>query len=392
MQWCSALSRETDLDAALTDIGSQISAALTLPPDLVFVFASEHYLPHFDELPERVRAALNADRIVGGSASGVIAANQEIEFEPGLAILAASLPDVDIECWHLEQHDLAPGTAHSERCAALAARDPGQLILLADPFSFPPEQLLHALETAFATSTIAGGLVSGGRSPGEMALFVDDRCYHSGAIVLALTGNIEMLTAVAQGCRPIGEPMFATAVDQNQLLALDDRPPVEVLNQLYGQASDHDKQLMQHSLFVGLAMRAGESTYGQGDYLIRNVIGAGQGSGSIAVAAHLHPNQVVQFHLRDAKTSADDLRQVLGRLESALGSGTPDGALLFSCTGRGRGLYGESGHDSASFTETIGQLPLGGFFCNGEIGPVGGTTFVHGYTSSFAVFRPITSE
>ena len=388
MKWCSALSRETNLDLAVKQVSDSILNGLQQAPDLAFVFASDHFQSEFDQLPKKLGLLLQPKHLVGGSASGVIGARSEVEFEPALTVLAASLPDVSIDCWHLEETDLAPGTEHSERCAQLAAGNPGQLIVLCDPFSFPAEQLLRSLETAFSSSTIAGGLVSGGRAAGETALFVDQACFREGATMLALSGNVEMVTAVAQGCRPIGEPMFATRIEHNCLQGVDDKAPVEVLNELYQNASDHDKQLMQHSLFVGIAMRGGESTYSQGDYLIRNVMGADQESGAIWIGAALQENQIVQFHLRDADTSAQDLTQVLTRLNQQLGEQSAEGALLFSCTGRGRGLYGKSDHDSLCFTQTLGDLPLGGFFCNGEIGPVAGTTFVHGYTSAFAVFRP----
>jgi small ligand-binding sensory domain FIST len=92
---------------------------------------------------------------------------------------------------------------------------------------------------------------------------------------------------------------------------------------------------------------------------------------------------VVQFHLRDARTSADDLDQLLARHR-----GTPAGSLLFSCLGRGTHLYGRADHDTDLVRRHFGDVPLGGFFCNGEIGPVQGTTFLHGYTSAFGLFRP----
>jgi small ligand-binding sensory domain FIST len=128
-------------------------------------------------------------------------------------------------------------------------------------------------------------------------------------------------------------------------------------------------------------------THRQGDFLIRNVAGADPESGSIWIGHQLRQNQVVQFHLRDARTSAEDLAHILAELNDELEQREPAGALLFSCTGRGEGLYGLADHDSGSFRSNIGASPLGGFFCNGEIGQVGGTAFIHGYTSAFAVFR-----
>ncbi|MEQ8660601.1 MAG: FIST C-terminal domain-containing protein, partial [Gammaproteobacteria bacterium] len=327
---------------------------------------------------------------VGCSASGVIGGGSEIEHEPAISITAACLPRVTLDCWRVEAGDLGPGTAHSERLAALAAAGAAapQLLVLADPFSFPTERLLRAFEHAFGTSVISGGLASGGGAPGECALFRDERLWYTGALVLALGGDIEMITAVAQGCRPIGEPLFVSACDGGKLVALDGRRPYDVLNDIFATASAADRALMQHSLFLGLAMRPGETRYGQGDFLVRNVLGGDAESGALWVGANLHENQVVQFHLRDAGTSAADLASTLAGLAGALGTRPAAGGLLFSCTGRGAGLYGVPGHDSAALHAALGPLPLGGFFCNGEIGQVAGIPFVHGYTSAVAVFRP----
>jgi len=207
--------------------------------------------------------------------------------------------------------------------------------------------------------------------------------------MLSLSGNIIMDTAVAQGCRPIGSPMFVTSHQGGIILGLDGYPPLEILNALYEQANERDRALLQQSLFLGIAMQPDHTRYDQGDFLIRNIIGADPQRGAVQVAAELYPNQVVQFHLRDAETSAEDLERVLIRNRDQHGEQLPEAALLFSCTGRGRGLYGRSGHDSGEFHKLIGPAPLGGFFCNGEIGPVQGKTFLHGYTSAFAMFRPL---
>jgi small ligand-binding sensory domain FIST len=109
-------------------------------------------------------------------------------------------------------------------------------------------------------------------------------------------------------------------------------------------------------------------------------------SGALWVNAHVPPNSVVQFHLRDASTSAYDLERALTRYRASTLSAASSGALLFSCAGRGMGLYGQTDHDSNAFRRLVADVPVGGFFCEGEIGPVHNSTYVHGYTSAFAVF------
>lgn len=391
MKWTVSISRDEQLESAIHAVSQQVLADLEGRPDLVFVFASDHHRTGFDSLAARLRLHLGGGVLVGCSASGVIANDEEVEFKPSLSLIAAKLPDVKLDGWHIEAQDLGPGTEHSRCCAAIAEQlsgVPAQFVILADPFTFPAEQLLHSLETGFPNAVIAGGLASGSQGPGETALFFNETTHHSGALILSLSGNLEMSTAVAQGCRPIGQPMFVTAAEGGAILELDGQPPLNLLNEIYQKSNERDRDLMQHSLFLGIAMRAGESLHGRGDFLIRNLVGSNEKTGAIGVAAELHPRQVVQFHLRDAQTSAEDLYEVLISTRDRLNEKSPSGALLFSCTGRGEGLYGRSGHDSEAFHGLLGRTPLGGFFCNGEIGPVAGKTFLHGYTSSFALFRP----
>ena len=208
--------------------------------------------------------------------------------------------------------------------------------------------------------------------------------HRTGLVGVALAGNIEVETIVAQGCRPIGEPMFITKCQGNLLWELDGVSAVKVLEDLYESLDPGDQELARHSLFLGIVMSEQQQEYRQGDFLIRNVVGMDADRGVLAVGAALHESSVVQFHLRDAKTSAADLEQLLARQE---GLAQPQGALLFSCLGRGVYLYGRPDHDTDAFRRHMGDVPLGGFFCNGEIGPVHGTTFLHGYTSSFGLFR-----
>jgi small ligand-binding sensory domain FIST len=218
-------------------------------------------------------------------------------------------------------------------------------------------------------------------------LYLDDAVHRSGLVGVALSGDVRVDTLVAQGCRPIGEPMFVTRAAENQIYALDGRAPLEVLQQLFERLDRRDRELLRHSLFVGLVMREKSEVYRRGDFLVRNVAGLDAERGALVVGARVAEGTIVQFHLRDAGTSAEDLEQMLSSLAPEQRQ-EARGALLFSCLGRGRHLYGRVDHDTDAFRRHLGEVPLGGFFCNGEIGPVHGTTFLHGYTSSFGLFRP----
>ena len=285
-----------------------------------------------------------------------------------------------------------PGTLPEGRIGAelfgVPEHEEAHFIVLADPFTVQTEGLVQCLDATFPAGVKIGGLASGGEQPGENALFVGGDVRRFGLAGVALTGNVELDAIVAQGCRPIGHPMFVTRCSDRLLLELDGRSPLGLLQQLHSELGPRDQELFRSSLFVGVVMREDQVEYGQGDFLIRNLVGMDEESGALAVAAELRETQVVQFHLRDAQTSADDLEACLARHQECRRGRDAAGVLLFSCLGRGRGLYGEPDHDTRAFARHMGELPLGGFFCNGEIGPVQQRTYLHGYTSSFGIFRP----
>ena len=377
MKWSSAVSDAEHLDAALAETCAAVGRELGERPDLAVLFVSEHHRPGFEEASGAVVEGLAPRVLLGCSAGGVIGAGREVEDRPGVSLTAARLPGVDLRAFAL---------AAASDLHALPPPGAAAYVLLADPFSFDAEAFARALDERDPASVKVGGLASGGRGPGENVLYRDREVLRGGLVGVALSGNLIVEAIVAQGCRPIGEPMFVTACRGNVLRALDGRPPLEVLQDLFARLGPEDRELFRHSLFVGLVMDEARDTYRQGDFLIRNLAGVDAQSGAIAVGAALHEGLVVQFHLRDARTSAADLDALLER--RAAEPGRPAGSLLFSCLGRGSHLYGAADHDPAALRRHLGEVPLGGFFCNGEIGPVGGSTFLHGYTSAFGLFRP----
>lgn len=363
-----------------------IRAALgEVSPDLVAAFVSAHHRPAYVRLSELIRRELPGSFVLGCTAFGVIGAGREVEGEPALSLTAASLPGVELQPFRVEELPGAGVTAEELRkeFGIRAARP--HLLLLADPLTVDAANLVSLLDIAYPGMIKIGGLASGGSSPGENRLFLGEEALWGGAVGVALSGNLAVDTIVAQGCRPIGHPMIVTRCEGNVVHELDGKPPLAVLRELFETLPERDRELFQHSLFAGVEMRQDQVEYREGELLVRNLVGADSDTGSLAIGAEIQPMQVVQFLLRDARTAEEDLARLLDRSKQR--GASPRGALLFSCVGRGAHLFGKPDHDSDLFKEKVGPVPLGGFFCNGEIGPVGGSTFLHGYTSAFALFR-----
>jgi small ligand-binding sensory domain FIST len=390
VRWASALSQDPGTPQAVAEAVAALRRELGGDrADLVVAFVSPHHLAAAARIPELVAAELPGALVVGCTGGGVIGAGHEVEERAAVSLTAAAMPEVEMAPFHLDTTDLPATSAPPPAWHAaigVAPQAMPKLLLLADPLTLDAGALLAGLDVAYPRSSKFGGLASGGTAPGANRLFLQDEVFRSGVVGVALSGNLRVETIVAQGCRPIGRPMLVTRCQGNVLFELDQRPPLERLGALHEALPPRDRELFRHSLFLGLEMKEDEVEYREGELLVRNLVGVDQASGAIAVGAHLKQLQVAQFLLRDASTATEDLTRLLERYRASMGVG-PTGALLFSCLGRGAHLFGRPDHDTDLFREKLGEIPLGGFFCNGEIGPVGGATFLHGYTSAFALFR-----
>ena len=392
MEWASTLSVTSSHQDGVIECLSEINSVMDNEPDLVVVFASPKNVNLLHDLNKRIDDRFNDCTILGCSGLGIIGNGQELEQKDGIAMAAATLPGVTVTPFHISSNNLPDGDAPPEEWESLVGvtrESNPEFILLGDPFSSQCENLLMGLDYAFPESMIIGGLSSGGQQSGLNSLFLDSDTFTEGIVGVALSGNIEIDTIVAQGCKPIGEPMRITRCNHNLLEGIDDKPPLEVLRNLFSGLSGSDQRLFHHSLFLGIVMDPFNETPGMGDFLIRNILGSDEVSNRLMVGSYLKEGQIIQFHLRDSMTSSANLQQMLNTY-STDSSHIPKGSgvLLFSCLGRGQYLYEEPNHDTNMFSETVGGLPLTGFFCNGEIGPVGASTFLHGYTSSFGIIRP----
>ncbi|MGB3786704.1 MAG: FIST N-terminal domain-containing protein [Phormidesmis sp.] len=412
MKWASAISTSVSLEMAVKEVTELAKEQLGQSPDLAFVFVSVAFASEYERLMPLLQEYMPVAHIIGCSGSGVIGMDDdfpsEIEEGPALSLMAAHLPNVNISSFHLTAADLpdldSPPQTWVDLIGVNPAEQPG-FVLMADPFSSGTNELLQGLDFAYPDATKVGGLAGIESFSKDSGLFCGQRRYREGIVGVALSGEIVLEAIVAQGCRPIGELYRVSEGDRNVMIKLEPdqqaggstqmaQTPLEILQRLFQGMSEEERILVQNALFIGVAQSGFKANLTRRDFLIRNLVGVNPRNGAIAVADKIRPGMRVQFHMRDAQTSEEDLEAMLRRyrierLENQLGEAqkgsSPAGALLFSCTGRGEGLYDEPNFDSDLFERYLGPLPVGGFFCNGEIGPVGGSTFLHGFTSVFGI-------
>lgn len=363
--------------------------------DLAMLFISATYRDQLIDSWSSLRKEIPAKLVLGCTAGGVIGDGQEIEEEAAVSLISCKSPGVEISPFHVHQPNLPTRDGSPRLWHELMKIHPDEnphFIILSDPFSFDAEHFIEGLDFGYPKAAKIGGLASGGTQPNENLLLFNERAYHQGAIGVVMSGDIAVDTVVAQGCRPIGEALTITEADGQILLSVNNQRPIKYLSALFEKLNERDRELLKTSLFFGISMDPLNAAPKQGDFLIRNIMGLNMEEGIIAIGATLRPGQTVQFHLRDSETSHDDLNLMLANSKpdrfKDLSAQKNAGALLFSCLGRGHRLYGKPHHDSHLFRSVLGEMPVAGFFCNGEIGPVRGRTYLHGYTSSFGVFSP----
>jgi small ligand-binding sensory domain FIST len=389
MSWSSAIGLGSHLETAVAEAAEQLRfASRAAAPDLVIAFVSAAYGAAIERLPQLLRPLIGDSLLFGCHAGGLIGGGSEEEEEAGVALLCGRLPDVSFTTLHLEQANLPPLSASREnwwRLLDLGPESGASFMLLVDPGTIDAEACARGLDRAFPGSTVIGGLASGTLEPGTARLLTNDEIHHSGGMLLGFTGNVVIDPVVAQGCRPVGDPLFVTACDGNLINELDGRRPKDVLTALFATLDEADRARFGDALCIGLALPGPRQVVGSGDFLMRNVLGLDPDSGALWIGSRIARNAVVQFHLRDGRSASQELERRLAA--SLAGNLPPQAALLFACAGRGRSMFGVTGHDSGTLRRMI-DIPVAGMFSAGEIAPIQGATFLHGYSSVFGLIRP----
>jgi small ligand-binding sensory domain FIST len=347
-----------------------------LPPSFAVLFASSHFSGAAEALVATVARETGGAPLIGCVAEAVAGGAREVESGPAVSLwLAADLGLV--ETFGMEFVPTASGGAFGGYRFG-----PGFHLMVCDPFTFPAGDLLAHLNEHVPGAVVMGGMASGGLRLRQSQLFLNDRVLTGGAVGAHLP-RAGVRPLVAQGCRPVGDPYTVTRADGSVILELGGRPPLGRLRELAAALPGPERELLGQGAHLGLVIDEYQAEPGQGDFLVRGIAGADPASGAIAVGGEVEVGQTVQFHVRDARSADEDLRRVL---EREAGARRAAGALLFTCTGRGTRMFAEPDHDAGLVAKMLGEIPVAGFFCDGELGPVGGQNFLHTFTASIALF------
>ncbi|MCH2134505.1 MAG: FIST C-terminal domain-containing protein [Phycisphaerales bacterium] len=386
----SATSAHPDTRTAAQEVADTLHDRFGQKADLLVAFGSFQHVAAFSDAMNTLRRTLQPGCLLGTTAESILGDDVELDGVSGLSALALRLPEVRVTPWRstptdplpLSKPELLPdriGLQHDTRC----------ILMLADPFTTPTHRMLHTISNCADPPQrfpIIGGLASGGSRPGINRLILDDTFQTSGAVGVTLSGRMECDFIVSQGCRPVGQPMVVTGVkDQHLITELGGRPALEQLEATASSLPANERSLLQNGLLIGLVVDEHRDHFGRGDFLVRSVLGANQADGAISIGAVIRPGQTVQFQVRDAEAAHDDLQLLLDGQQLA---NDPFGALLVTCNGRGKSLFGHEGHDITMTRRRLNSPPIAGFFAAGEFGPIGNESYLHGHTAVLTVFRP----
>ena len=369
-------------EAAHRAVGEARAALGGRSPSFAVLSASAHFFGSAQALLAAVAEETGGVPLIGCVAEAVAGGAREVESEPAVSLwLAADLGPV--ETFAMEYVRTTSGGAFGGY--RFGHRPAGVHLMICDPFTFPAGDLLAHLNEHVPGTVVMGGMASGGLRLRQSRLFLDGLVLSHGAVGAHLPGA-QVHPLVAQGCRPVGDPYTVTRADGNLIFELGGRPPLARLQELAAALPDREQELLAQGAHVGIVINEYQAEPRQGDFLVRGIVGADPGSGAIAVGEEVEVGQTVQFHVRDAHSADEDLRRILEREAATLGGRRVAGALLFTCTGRGSRLFAEPDHDAGLVAKMLGEVPIAGFFCDGELGPVGGQNFLHTFTASIALF------
>ena len=380
------LSTAADPRAGAVEAAARVAAELgTVAIDLAVVFASGAHLADPEATLAGVHEALAPDVLIGCGAGGVVGDGREIEDGTAVTVWAAAFENGIVSTFHAEVTEVEDGVAIT---GVPDLQGAGGAILLPDPYSFPTDAVLAEMVARAPGVPILGGLSSARTMRGQAALFLGEQVVPGGAIGVRFDG-VELLPCVSQGATPVGPELEITSGEGRLIKELGGRPALGALRAVLERLDEPEREMLSQGMLLGIVVEPGVGDRGDhahGDFLVRSVLGGDPDTGAIAIGASIEEGQVVRMHARDAASADRDLNEALELRRRALGDDIPAGALMFTCNGRGRGMFGLPDHDASAVAGTLGDIPTAGFFAAGEIGPVGGENFLHGFTATVAVF------
>ena len=355
---------------------------------LGLVFMTPKFFSRARQVLEILRVHSRVPLLVGCSSQGLIVNGDEIEENAGLTLALYHLPNGELKAIHFNQEQVeeANGPGYWILEAGVEPEKTNGWLAFINPFNMDSESWLNGWNEAYAPRPVMGGLASGDFNTQQTQVYLNGEVFEEGGVALSVGGEVQISGITSQGCTPIGETWTLTRVDHNIIQEIGNRRAYDVLAETFSALTPDQQKQARGNLFIGMVVNEYLDDFHRGDFLIRNLLQADPNTGNVAVGALPRQGQTVQFQRRSAEAATEDMTELLRRAKKEMKDKLIYGACLCCCNGRGRNLFGEPNHDARMVQKHLGPLGMAGFFCNGEIGPVGEKNFLHGYTASLALF------
>ncbi|MEJ2344082.1 MAG: FIST C-terminal domain-containing protein [Gammaproteobacteria bacterium] len=368
--FCAAAGTGADWRRA-TEACLEALGAVPAGANLGFLYTTDGLAGDFSVAAQRLREATGVEHWVGTVGMGICANGTEYYDAPAVAALVGAFPPDAFRVFPTLDADLfSLRRTHGDWYRRHAAHFG---VVHGDPRSPLTPQLIPALAHEVPNAYLVGGLAS---SRDDYAQFADGPC-EAGVSGVLFSDQVAVATCMSQGCTPIADKHLITRCDRNILTTLDQRPALEVFEEDIGQVLARDLQRVGGYIFVALPLSGSDT----GDYLVRNLMGIDRRGRQLIIGDLVREGQQVQFCRRDAASAWEDLQRTLESLKARV-DGRPRGALYYSCIGRGRHLFGDASQELQAVQAELGDVPLVGFFANGEIA----NDQLYGYTGVLTVF------
>jgi small ligand-binding sensory domain FIST len=339
------------------------------PANLGFLYVTDALASELKDILAWFREHTGVPHWVGSVGIGLCAGAREYYEEPALAVMLGEFADDAFRVF---------GTIESEEALKSArlqcgGRPANFAVVHADPRNRELPELIKGLAAKVESGFLVGGLTSSR----EDDLQIADTVTQGGISGVLFSDEVVVSTRLTQGCTPIGAKHVVTQAQRNVVVTLDEKPALEVLKEEVGEKLAGDLSRLASTIFAGLPIAASDT----GDYLVRNLVGVDSGRGLIAIGDLVETGNQLMFCRRDRQSATEDMQRMLTSMKQGLYT-QPRGGVYYSCLGRGANLFGPDSQELKLIASAFGDIPLVGFFCNGEISH----NRLYGYTGVLTLF------
>ncbi len=345
------------IDELCKGLGRQQDAALA------FIYATDVNATHLKAIVDGLRLHTGIPHWVGSIGLGICCTGHEFYDEPAVAVMVTDFAE--------DQFDVFTDTQDLIDAPVLDGLRFG--VIHGDPRNGQLPRLIEQLPEHMGNGYLVGGLTSASQYYYQLA----DNITEGRLSGVAFKPSLKVVSGLSQGCSPIGPAHTITDCEGHLVQALDHRPALEVMKQDIGEVLSRDLNRIGGYIFAGFPVAQSDTE----DYLVRNLIGIDLQQQYIGIGEYLQHGQRMMFCRRDGQTAIEDLRRMLTNIQRRLPA-PARGGLYFSCLGRGRNLFGDQSQEMKLIAELLGDIPLVGFYANGEIAG----QRLYGYTGVLSLF------